>query len=187
MIYLIIGPSCSGKTQLVTNSFIGKSKIICYKDIIKITKSESSILIGDYTTNKKVRGTDRISRSQLKLIAPQIIKSFKETDLNVIAEGINICWSFVLDALLPYKSEIILIYVRCSKETSLYRNKQINSKCNESWFKSVWTRSNNTFNKYCKIYKSWIIDTDVITDFSTISLATSELVPVRVSNPIQLF
>lgn len=187
MIYLIIGPSCSGKTQLVTNSFIKDSKMSCYKDLVKVTETDYSILIGDYTSDKKVRGTDRISRSQLKLIAPQIIKSFSETNLDVVAEGINICWSFVLDALLPYRDNIMLIYLNCSKETSLSRNRQLNSELNEAWFKSVWTRSNNIFNKYCSIYNSWIIDTDSIIDFSNISLVTSKLVPVKIQQVKKLF
>lgn len=187
MIYLVIGPSCSGKTQFVTNSFIGISKSDCYKDLIKITKTESSILIGDYTTDKKVRGTDRISRSQLKLIAPQIIKCFESEYLDIIAEGINICWSFVLDELIPYKSSIKLIYLNCSKEMSLYRNKMLNAQFNSTWFKSVYTRSLNTFIKYKNVFDSYVVDTNNIIDFSTISLDTVKLEPVCKSSMQKLF
>lgn len=187
MIYLIIGPSCSGKTQIVTNSFIGNSEISCYKDLVKITKSDTSLLIGDYTSNNKVRGTDRISRSQLKLIAPQIIKLFNEYDLNIVAKGINVCWSFVLDELLPYKDNVKLIYMDCSKEMSLARNEKINPDFNRSWFKSVWTRSNNIFNKYSQEYNSWIIDAEHILNFSEISLDNVQLVPVKQVQQNKLF
>jgi hypothetical protein len=176
MIYLVIGPSCSGKTQFVTNSFI-KSDSRCIKDLIKITVTDTSILIGDYTTNNKVRGTDRISRSQLKLIAPQIIKSFNDTKLDIVAEGINVCWDFVLEDLIPYKEHIKLIYINCSKETSLLRNYQINENANSSWFKAVYTRSFNTFNKYKNVFDSYIVDTEHGVDFNLISLDTVTLNP----------
>lgn len=177
MIYLIIGPSCSGKTQIVTNSFIKNScEIVCYKDIIKVTKTDDAYLIGDYTVDKKVRGTDRISRNQLKLIAPQIIKLFKsDTQKDIVAEGVNICWSFVFDELLLYRKDIKLIYLYCTKDVSLNRNHTIGSTASDSWFKSIWTRTDNIFNKYCNDFDSYIIYTNEDMDFSKISLTTADI------------
>ena len=177
MIYLIIGPSCSGKTQIVTNSFIKNScETVCYKDIIKVTKTDNAYLIGDYTVDKKVRGTDRISRNQLKLIVPQIIKLFESgVQRDIVAEGVNICWSFVFDELLSYKKDIKLIYLYCTKEVSLKRNHIIGSTASDSWFKSIWTRTDNIFNKYCNDFNSYIIYTNEDIDFSEISLDTVDI------------
>ncbi len=177
MIYLVIGPSCSGKTQFVSNSFLDNSDLISYKDILKLTKSKNNILIGDYTKSDKVRGTDRISRSQLKLIAPQIIKLHNnQDDLNIVAEGINVCYPFVMDALLPYKENVKLVYIYCTKAISLDRNIAINKNANLTWFKSVWTKSHNTFLSYCDKYDSYILNTNYGIDFNTISLSNSNLI-----------
>jgi len=170
MIYLVIGPSCSGKTQFVTNSFM-KGNCICYKDLVRVTKSDNAYLIGDYTSDKKVRGTDRIARQQLKLIVPQIIKLFELNDgLDVVAEGVNICWSFVFEDLLPYREFVKFMYLRTSKEISLQRNHIIKSSASDAWFKSIWTRTNNIFNKYCVYYDSYVFDTSDNIDFSKISI-----------------
>lgn len=189
MIYLIIGPSCSGKTQIVTNSFILPAKsICCHKDIIKITQTDNSILIGDYTVTNKVRGTDKIGRNQLKLIAPQIIKSFHDfPDFDIVAEGINVCWRFVLDELLPYKEHVRLIYLACSKDTSILRNRELNPTCNVTWFKSVWTRSYNTLVNYGKCFNSSIVDTEDYMNFDSICLNNVVFQSVDISKQQPLF
>lgn len=179
MIYLIIGPSCSGKTQFVTNSFIKGSQMHCFKDLVKVTETENCFLIGDFTIEKKIRGTDTISRSQLKLISPQIIKLFNETDKDIVAEGVNLCWSFVFDALLPYKNDIVLIYLNCSKDISLQRNCAIGSTAKDSSFKAMWTRTDNIFNKYCSYFDSYVYCTDTIDDFSEFGLSAIELQKVN--------
>lgn len=185
MIYLILGPSCSGKTQIVTNSFI-EEPISCYRDLIPITKTSKAYLIGDFTKSGKVRGTDRISRSQLKQIAPQIIKCFENSSLDVVAEGVNVCWRFVLDPLIPYNKDVTLIYLKCNLETSLKRNLSLNPSCNKSWFKSVYTRSENTFFEYSSVFDSYLVNTENA-DFSTISLSNCELVKFSKPKTFELF
>lgn len=185
MIYLILGASCSGKTQLVTNSFISKNAV-CYRDLVPVTKTDTAHLIGDFTREGKVRGTDKISRSQLKLIAPQIIKCFNDSNLDVVAEGINVCWNFVLNELVPYKDNIKMIYLNSSLETSLRRNIELNKDCNKKWFKSVYTRSENAFLSFSNKFDSYVINTENA-DFSKISLTNCELIPFAGFTNIELF
>lgn len=175
MIWLIIGPSCAGKTQFVTNSFIGNSKLVCTKDIIKVTESDTSYLIGDWTLNAKVRGTDKIARQHLKLIAPQIEKLMSKGDKDIVAEGVNICWSFVLDNLIQYADQIKLIYVQCSLGASIYRNQKLGGTQRERNIKATWTRTNNTFLKYNKFFDSYVVNTEFGIDFRTFSKDTAIL------------
>ncbi len=170
MIYLVIGPSCAGKTQFVTNTWIKGSNIELKKDLIKYCETDRSLLIGDWTINAKVRGTDKIARQQYKLIAPQIIRLFESSDKDIVAEGVNLCWSFVAEELLKYKENILLFYIYCDLQTSINRNVNLGNTQSVKNIKSTFTRTNNWFNKYGNNFKHYIVDTNHLFDFSDFSI-----------------
>lgn len=174
MIYLVIGPSCAGKTQFVSNSWMTDDCTV-KKDLIKYTECKDAYLIGDYTINAKVRGTDKVARQHYKLIAPQIIKLHNLNDKDIIAEGINLCWHFVATDLLEVADDVKLIYLQSSLEKSIERNAQLHNTQTITNIKSTYTRTLNWFNKYAGYFDSYIVNTDVGVDFSNFSINTAKL------------
>lgn len=75
MIYIVIGPSCSGKSTFVVNSFIRGENTKENKDIITYCETDTCFLIGKWFDPRRVKGLDRISRAQIPLIVDQVKKT----------------------------------------------------------------------------------------------------------------
>ena len=74
MIYIVIGPSCSGKSTFVVNSFIKGKNAKETKDILTLCETDACFLVGKWFDSRRVKGLDRISRAQIPLIVEQVKK-----------------------------------------------------------------------------------------------------------------
>ena len=122
-VYVIIGPSNSGKTMFVSNSFINGHKCKYYKDIMGITETESTYLIGNWLLDKRVRGTDVVARQYLGKIFEQIECLHNiNPEKDFVLEGFKIHSRPLLNKLIDAGYIVELYYLYCSLETSRSRN-----------------------------------------------------------------
>lgn len=170
MIYLIIGPSNSGKTTLVYNTFVKDSKTLeYYKDIIGITKTDTSYIIGDFTRDSRRKGTDTLARSDIKYIYDEVC-ALVNTGLDIVLEGVRVCSRPLINKLLQFDN-LRLVYLYCAVDLSIKRNLEYNkdSKVSYRAMKAVCTSANNIYEEYKYSIPNIMIDTSQI-DFSTFSL-----------------
>lgn len=164
MVYLIIGPSCAGKTSYTVNTFIHGQKIREYRDLIPVSECDNCLLIGKYITSNRTKGTDRVSRKDIPKISEQVLRLVPQ-GRDIILEGDKICSQKIFDELKS-KTDCKLIYVCCSLATTIERNMRNNSLCKESHLRTVATKAKNLFWKYESIFDGEIVETDSVKDFS---------------------
>ena len=170
MIYLVVGGSCAGKTSFVVNSFVSSDTKV-YKDLVTLTECDNNILFGDYTRESRTKGTDTISRADLDKLAPQIDKLIKEQpNKNIILEGTKIISRNLFNHIMELNVPTKLFLIKCDKEVSIERNKKNNSTVNESVLKAECTKADNIFYEYKEVFNGEIINTNNITDFSTLKM-----------------
>ena len=177
MVYIIIGPSCAGKSAFVSNSFIrGRTDYKQYKDIVDITEFDDCILVGKYfiedsDINKSRRqGTDNIARQYINLIKDEIEKHYRYKD--IIIEGDKICSHSMMDFVMGLPCEKKLFYVKCSPEESYRRNMNNGSNFSFAHLKALATKANNIFIDYCNALNGEIVETEELNDFSKLSKDT---------------
>lgn len=170
MIYIIVGSSCAGKTSFVLNSFTNNNMIL-KKDLIKYTECDNNILLGDYTVQKRAKGTDTISRADLGKIAEQIDKFLTDfPDKNIILEGEKIISRNLFNHILELNQDVKMYHIYCDKEVSILRNKRNNSSVNEKTLKAAHTKTENIFNEYRNVFDGEVINTNNIEDFSKLKI-----------------
>lgn len=104
-IHIVIGASCAGKSSFTRNTWIRDRDFHEYKDKVWICELEDCVLVGQYTphhTDKRRVGSDRISRKDIPLILPQVLKILNETDKDVVMEGDKVLsrplWNALIEA-----------------------------------------------------------------------------------------
>ena len=166
MIYIIIGGTNSGKSSLAKNTFIKEQDFIVKKDIITISETKDCILIGDYDRQDRRVGTDTIARTDIKKIGDQI-EALISADKDIVLEGMRCVSRPLFNKLLTLNTDITLIWVQCSPETSF---KRTNESIKYSICKRDYTASKNIFYEYADRVKTILINTEDIKDFSKLSL-----------------
>ena len=171
MIYLIIGPSNSGKTTLVYNTFVRDSKVVeCYRDIVKVTRTDTSYIIGDFTGESRRKGTDTLARADIKYIYDEVRK-LVDSGLDIVLEGVRVCSRPLINQLMSL-GELRLIYLYCDVDLSIKRNLAYDKDSNVSYraMKAACTTANNIYEEYKYTIPNVKIDTSNV-DFSEFSLA----------------
>lgn len=170
MIYLIIGPSCAGKTYFTINSFCQKIEKV-YKDIVYLTETKENILFGRYDLEKRAKGTDNIARSDIPKIFDQIKKILLDKpNKNIILEGDKICSHKLFEKIKDLNIPCKLFWVKCSPQKSYERNLKNGSTCKFDHLKGVYTKSLNLYYDFEKTFNGEIIDTEHIIDFCNLSI-----------------
>lgn len=172
MIYLIIGPSCAGKSSFTVNTFIRDQKCREYKDLITVCENDSCFLIGKYLVDNRTKGTDRVYRKDIPKILDQV-KRLIPKGKDIVLEGDKICSEPLFTALEQTGEPCKLYWIRCTPETSIARNRKNNSTCSDRYLKTVGSKARNLFWKFYTAFDGEIIDTDEITDFKNFSLETA--------------
>ena len=168
-IYLVIGGSHAGKTSFVLNSFGRDRPCVFRKDLVGLTEYSDCILFGDYTTDKRTKGTDTITRSWLDRLFPQIEKLLP-LGKDIVLEGDKIISRPLFDKIAGLGVRVQLIWVKCSLETSLRRNREFHSTAKESTLKGAWKKAENIYKEYYSKFDGIIVYSDTIEDFSEFSL-----------------
>ena len=170
MIYLIIGGSCAGKSSFVKNSFLKNAQQIdIYKDILTITETEKTILIGPYDNKQRKAGTDFVARQHVKYIGEQVERLLSKNK-DIVLEGTKIVSRPLFDFIKSLNVEVKLILISITAETSFIRNQQNNSTISFKTIKSEVTKANNIFNEYADCFNGEIIVTDDIDDFTNFDI-----------------
>ena len=168
-IYLIIGGSHAGKTSFVLNTF-GRGRTGTFrKDLVGLTEYDDCILFGDYIVDKRTKGTDTITRIWLNRLYPQIEK-LVPLGKDIVLEGDRIVSRPLFDKIAELGVETVLIWVKCSINTTLERNKAFNSTAQESTLRGAWKRAENIYKEYYRQFNGMIVYSDTIEDFTQFSL-----------------
>lgn len=173
MIYLIVGQSCAGKSQFVVNTFMKGYDTVEYNDLLPVCENEKAFLIGHWLDERRVKGTDRISRGGIANIFPQIQKLLKKGQKDIVIEGDKIVSKKLFNNILSLGEKCKLYYIRCSTETSIKRNAANGSVGHDKLFKTTSTKADNIFWKFFQLMDGEIIDTEYITDFSDFGVCTN--------------
>lgn len=168
MIYLIVGPSCAGKTQFATNAFLeNHGEIKEHKDLLTYCENNDFILIGKWLLKSKVRGTDKLSRADIPKFYEQV-ERLSRTGKDIVLEG-DKCYSRPLcEQFAKSGMHVCVIWVRCSIETSIKRSKEIGQTATETLLKTVASKARNFYYDVSQWqnFTGVIIDTDSIEDLS---------------------
>lgn len=165
MIYLIIGPSCSGKSTFIKNTWIRNSKIKEEgKQILPYTIVDDAILLGKYFYDSDTRtvGGDRVERLAWEKIV-EWIKTISNIypQKDVVIDGFKALTYKSMEDIVRTFNNIHLILITCSRETSIIRNIKCGSKSKYSSLKAAYTISHKLFAQYRnKVQKSNYIFTD---------------------------
>lgn len=172
MVYIIIGGSRAGKTQVAINSFIKDKKIEEKKDLIPYTEVEDYILLGKYSPEGRRKGTDLVARQDIPKFYDQIVRLL-DTGKDIVIEGDKITSDNLFNQLKEAGIKCKLYFVRCSAETSIKRCREHNDNFKESNLKALITKCINRFDKWKDDFDGEIIDTDGEVDFTKISIDDS--------------
>lgn len=171
MIYIILGPSCSGKSTLVVNTWMKGSECREFKDVLTVLETEKAYLIGKWLCDTRVKGLDRISRKQIPLIVKQV-KRLIGKGKDIVLEGDKVAAGPILNELLEINVQCQLYWVKCTKETSLSRNRINGSTQKESSIKAVAQKAENIFWKFAQEMRGGIISTEQQPVWKNFSLKT---------------
>lgn len=163
MIYVIIGPSCSGKSTLVVNTFIKGHECKEFKDVLPVCETESAFLVGKWFDKRRVKGLDRISRAEIPKIIDQV-KRLLPIGKDIILEGDKIASRKFFQELLETGVQCQLLWCKCSKETSVSRARKNGSTQQESSIKAVAQKAENIFYEFAAEMNGGIIDTEALED-----------------------
>ena len=173
MIYIVIGPSCGGKSTFVVNSFIKGQNAKETKDILTLCETDTCFLIGKWFDSRRVKGLDRISRAQIPLIIEQVKKLIPKNK-DIVLEGDKVVSQKIFRELLLTGEKCKLFWIRCSAETSLNRNRKNGSTQQESSIRAVATKAKNIFYVFQSEMDGEIIDTENIVDWDNFNLFTAK-------------
>lgn len=174
MIYIIVGGSHAGKSQLVYNTWLKGKQFKEYKDILTICETDECFVIGPYSGVERRKGTDKVARKDIPRFFDQI-KRLMPKGKDIILEGDKIINKTLFNSILESEAECQLIWVKHSLETSIKRNEAFgNSVASVKSLKTPLTKSKNIFKEYGRMFNGMIIDTDNITDFKNFNLNTAE-------------
>lgn len=174
MIYVIIGPSCGGKSTLVMNSFIRGRECREFRDLLTVCETDTTFLIGKWFVEQRVKGLDRISRAEIPKIADQV-KRLIPKGKDIVLEGDKAASRNLLRELLDTGEKCQLIWVRCSVETTLARNKKNGSIQQISSIKAVASKARNIFRDFAEVMNGGVIDTDNVMDWENFSLQSQSV------------
>lgn len=178
MIYIVIGPSCSGKSTFVVNSFIKGKNAKETKDILTLCETDACFLIGKWFDSRRVKGLDRISRAQIPLIVEQVKKLIRKNK-HIILEGDKVVSQKIFRELLLTGEKCKLFWIRCSAETSLNRNRKNGSTQQESSIRAVATKAKNIFYMFRNEMDGEIIDTENIVDWDNFNMSTASRISAK--------
>lgn len=178
MIYIVIGPSCSGKSTFVVNSFIKGKNAKETKDILTLCETDTCFLIGKWFDSRRVKGLDRISRAQIPLITKQVKKLIPKNK-NIVLEGDKVVSQKIFRELLNTGEKCKLFWIRCSAETSLNRNRKNGSTQQESSIRAVATKAKNIFYIFQNEMDGEIVDTENVVDWDNFNLSTANRIKTR--------
>lgn len=178
MIYIVIGPSCSGKSTFVVNSFIKGKSAKETKDILTLCETDTCFLVGKWFDSRRVKGLDRISRAQIPLIVEQV-KKLIPRNKDIVLEGDKVVSQKIFRELLLTGEKCKLFWIRCSAETSLNRNRKNGSTQQESSIRAVATKAKNIFYMFQSEMDGEIIDTENVVDWDNFNLSTANRIKPR--------
>ena len=170
-IHIVIGASCAGKSSFTRNTWIRDREFNEYKDITWVCELDDVFLLGCYSphhTDPRRVGSDRISRSEIPLILPQIDKILTTTNKPIVMEGEKVISRPLWNALIDHGwgEQMRIYYMRCDLETSLKRNVENGSTQRLGMLKRLHTMSENIYKEYKDILDFYIVDTDNVKDFT---------------------
>lgn len=142
MLHIIFGQSASGKTTFVKNSFIKNQEMVLVTSPIKHTLVGTSMLVGDYTSDKRCLGTDTLSYTVVGLIK-ELIKNNLNTYADIVVEGDRINTKDFMEFVVNLKTQVKFYYFTCSVADSVQRRETTGSSGNETFVKTTRTKSNN--------------------------------------------
>lgn len=178
MIYIVIGPSCSGKSTFVVNSFIKGKNAKEVKDILTLCETDTCFLVGKWFDSRRVKGLDRISRAQIPLIIKQVKKLIPKNK-DIVLEGDKVVSQKIFRELLNTGEKCKLFWIRCSAETSLTRNRKNGSTQQESSIRAVATKAKNIFYIFQSEMDGEIVDTENVVDWDNFNLSTANRIKPR--------
>lgn len=170
MIYLVVGASCSGKSSFVKNRFIRDNELIVYKYKTWLTETEDTILFGKYTNNSERErcGVDTIAyqeQGQVMIDQLDVCMLQNKEEKDIVLEGVKVASSPLMEHILKCGYQCVLVYVWCSCNTSIERNKKNGSVQNERSLKIAYSRCDNFYKKYKDYVPTVVINSEAITDF----------------------
>lgn len=144
-VYIIVGPTCAGKTQFATNAFMrGHGENVERKDLLTYCENDGFILIGKWLMDKKVRGTDRLSRADIPLFFEQAQRLLGHGK-DVVLEGDKACSRPLCRRFSDAGIETVVVWVRCSLSTSLRRSMEIGQTLSDSAIRRMVTKFENFY------------------------------------------
>ena len=157
----------------MVNTFIHGREGKFYKDLVGLTEFDDCILFGDYTIDKRTKGTDTITRSWLDRLFPQIEKLIP-LGKDIVLEGDKIISRPLFNKIKELNVPVKLFWICCDVSVSLARNRRFNSTAKESTLRGAWTKARNMYYEYCDVFDGTIVYSDEVTDFTKFSLDTCE-------------
>lgn len=174
-VHVVIGASHSGKTSFVENVFIKDSEMTEFRDEVVITETDEYYLIGPYDSiDERTKGTDRVSRADIRKIYTQVVSLAKEGGKDVVVEGDKITSRPFMNSLIDAELDVNLYWIKVSSETSISRNRKAGSTSKDSQLKAVTTKAKNLFNEYKMLCESYIVDSENVLDFREFDMRYAE-------------
>ncbi|MBR0090217.1 MAG: hypothetical protein IJP92_00745 [Lachnospiraceae bacterium] len=143
--------------------------LIFYKGFLPYCESNNAYIIGKYDEDISRTGLDRISRSAIKDIFPQVNVLYRNGK-DIVLDGDKATSRPLMDSMLSAGMKIKLIWIRCTPKTSIQRSQAEGIPTGEKHLRALCTKAENFYWEYYKKADGEIIDTDDVEDFSRFSM-----------------
>ena len=172
MIYIIVGPSCAGKTSFIMNTWLKGKQRKDLNDLMMLCETDEAFLLGNWSAEVRSKWLDRISRKQISLI-PEQVKRLIGKGKDIVLDGDKAVGQKIFEELLATKEKCQLYWIKCSAEESIRRNRVNGSTLKDGRIKAVATKAENIFWKFAPDMRGGIILTENPPVWNEFSLETS--------------
>lgn len=137
-----IGQSAVGKTTFVMNQFVGSAPMQLVNEPIPHTIVGNYCFLGDYTTDLRTKGTDRLSYSILPELLDFVEKNQDKHDY-FVAEGDRINCERFFTFLKKINVDVTVYTFICDVELSIKRRAESGSDASEQFVRATQTKTLN--------------------------------------------